>query len=232
MEHLQKCSVADFESIIAEDSLECENSLGVFYSFLSKMGSYFHRFDITHFFSHFPVLDPPLNDESDRFQSVNTINLFSIWDQIGAEKLISTNTIPKTIGWIYAFEDTDSTSYIKDLDWSQPYLMNQLEPEVLETVLSALCHDFTPSQQAGPLTIVIIIDEIIILSKSDIDHMIETICQYNRKTVEGEYIGSICRRFQYDFHRLQNNKTLSSDLTRKFHKVFTTKNHDTFNKGI
>ena len=62
-----KLQSVDFESMTAKgDNSKFENSLEVD-SFLSKLESHFHRFDIIHFFNHFLVLEEPLQSESDRF---------------------------------------------------------------------------------------------------------------------------------------------------------------------
>ena len=226
---ITKLQSVDFESITAEgDNSKFENSLEVD-SFLSNLESHFHRFDIIHFFSNFPVLEEPLNSESDRFRNGATIDLFSVWDQIGKGKLISATQIADTIQWIRAFSTDESVSYIEDLDWSHQYLLNSMEPELLETVHSTLRHEYSPEQQGGPLTLAIIIDEVVNLSDSAIDHMIETIHQYDIKAVEGENIDTVCRRFRYAFKRLENNNSLSSDLTRSLHKVFTSTSHERFN---
>ncbi len=89
----------------------------------------------------------------------------------------------------------DSASYIEDLDWSYQYLLNSLEPNLLKTVLCTLCHDFAPSQQGRPLTLAIIIDEVINLSKSAITYINKSIHQYGIKTVKGENIDAVCRQF-------------------------------------
>ena len=187
-----KLQSVDFESITAEgDNSKFENSLEVD-SFLSKLESHFHRFDIIHFFNHFPVLEEPHQSESDRFRSGTTIDLFSVWDQIGKDKLISTSQIADTIEWIRAFSTNESASYIEDLDWSHQYLLNSMEPELLETVHSTLRHKYSPAQQGGPLILAVIIDEVVNLSISAINHMIKTINQYDSKSIEGENIDTVC----------------------------------------
>ena len=100
----------DFESIIAEgDNSTFENSLEVD-TFLSKMESHFHHFDIIHFFRQFPVQDEPNQDESDHFPNGNTTDLVSLLDQFGKDNLISTTQIADIIEWVRAFSTDNSDS--------------------------------------------------------------------------------------------------------------------------
>ena len=170
-----------------------------------------------------------MNDESDRFRNGHTINLLSKWDQIGNSKAITISQIAETVEWIRSFSDSNSDTYIEDLDWSHHHLLNSLEPELFESVLSILRYDYTPSQQGGPLTFSVIIDQVINLSDSAIDHMISNIRNFDIKQVDGENIDTICRRFRYAFKRLENNGSLSNDLTRSLSDVFTKTSHSAFN---
>ncbi len=193
---IPKLQSIDFESITAKETIQIlKIVLNQVDSFLSKLEPHFHCFDIIHFFSHFPVLNELLQDESDHFQNGTTINLLSVWDQIGKDKLISACQISDTIEWIRTFSTPELASYIEDLDWSNQYLLNSMEPELLETVHSTLRHEYTPAQQGGPLTLAVIIDEVFNLSDSAIDHMIKIIRQYDIKAVEGENIDTVCRCF-------------------------------------
>ena len=215
-----KMGKIDHESINGSNDEQLENNVEV-ETFLYKMEKHLLKFDMAKIFEKFPILD---EDETgaNRWRSRKTVNLLTAWDQIGNGKQITLNQIAESLEWMKLYATEASASFLDDVEWSHTFLLNSMEEDLQESVHMTLIKNFRGECMGGPLTFAIMIDKIINLSEIAIEGMISHIKQYEIKSVPGENVEKICRRFQYALKRLENNGSLSRDLITALFKVFQT----------
>ena len=213
------------EDSVLENNVEVE-------TFIENMERHAIRFDMAHFMQNFPILEQAKNDEADRFRSGKTYNLFTSWDLIGQDKDDALYTIGETIQWLKTYTDSASESYLEDMDWLHLHLLNSMSTRLRDEVTSTLKHDFPPSQHGGPLTFAVMIDKVINLSPAAIDTLKNNLINYSIKSVPGEDIALVVRRFLYAFRRLESNRSIDTTLIAGLYKVFQTTSVDEFNDQV
>ena len=205
-------------------------------TFIEHLEQHCIRFDMNYFMTNFPVLEPAESDKSDRFRSNKTVNLFKKWDMIGNKKSSSKKDVLKRIGeaiaWLKTYTEAASEAYLEDMDLIHRHLMNSMSPRLRDTVQSTMKHDFPPAQHGGPLTFAIMIDKVINLSSAAIETLKNTIRNYDIKSVPGEDISVIVRRFLYAFKRLESNQATDDIFVSKLYDVFQTSSVNEFNEQI
>ena len=203
-------------------------------TFISNFQRHCICYDVVYTLQNFPLLESPLfaNDDSDRFRSGKTIDLFKNWDRIGPNKELTLSGIADTIQWLKRFTTEACQSYLDDMDWTHCHLLNSMEPDLSNSVISTLNHDFDAGQIGGPLTFAVMIDKCINLSENAIEALAKSIENFDIKTVPGENIETVVSRFKYAFKRLDNNNAVTTSLTKSLFKVFQTTSVSDFNELV
>jgi hypothetical protein len=198
-------------------------------TFISNFKRHCICYDVVYTLQNFPLLESPLSNDSDRFRSGKTIDLFKNWDRIGPNKELTLEGIADAIQWLKRFTTTACQSYLDDMEWTHCHLLNSMDPDLSNSVISTLNHDFDAGQMGGPLTFAVMIDKCINLSENAIEALAKSIENFDIKTVPGENIETVVSRFKYAFKRLDNNNAVTSSLTKSLFKVFQTTSVAEFN---
>ena len=192
-------------------------------NFVVEAEKHFIRYDIVEFMRNFPWLkDKGTVAEADRFDPLDTINLFNQWDQIGRDKYITLKRIADTTVWVKTYLSEGSESYLDDLDWQHKYFLDCMDTTLLQSVLGELKNEFEEETHGGPLTFAVLIEKCINLSHDAIDALKADVVTFTLANIPGENVDIACRRLLYALKRLENNGALPHDAVKILFKIFKT----------